>query len=115
MNANTSSQRRQHNFDTPGTIRHAVESSTYAFMKKNESHFDEKLSKLARNEACGLPKEAGTKKSKIVNGKKGEGKLQLSQRLRDAIQAKWQEVVQPETGCENYEALRQEFKTRNSK
>lgn len=84
-------------------------------MKKNESSFDEKLSKLSRNEACGLPKDAGMKKSKIVNGKKGEGTLQLSKRLRDAIQAKWKEVVQPETGCESYEALRQEFKAMNSK
>lgn len=84
-------------------------------MKKNEAHFDEKLSKLSRNEACGLPKDAGMKKSKIVNGIQGEGKLQLSQRLREAIQAKWKEVVQPETRCENYEALRQEFKARNLK
>jgi hypothetical protein len=84
-------------------------------MKKNESHFDEKLSKLSRNEACGLPKDAGMKKSKIVNGKKGGGKWQLSQTLRGAIKAKWKEVVQPETGCENYEELRQEFKAGNSK
>ena len=84
-------------------------------MKKNESHFDEKLSKLSRNEACGLPKDAGMKRSKIVDGKKGKGKVELSQRLRDAIQAKWKEVVQPETGCENYEALRQEFKSKNSR
>ncbi|KAL3939954.1 MAG: hypothetical protein SGBAC_005411 [Bacillariaceae sp.] len=105
----------KHNFETPETIRHTVESSTYAFMKKNESHFDEKLSKLSRNEACGLPKDAGMQKSKIVNGKKGEGTLQLSRRLRDAIQMKWKEVVQPETGCESYEALRQKFKTMNSK
>ena len=83
-------------------------------MKKNEGHFDEKLSKLARNEACGLPKDAGTKKTKIVSGAKGKGKLELSQRLRDAIQAKWSEVVKPETGCDNYEALRQEFKSKNS-
>lgn len=82
-------------------------------MKENESQFDEKLSKLSRNEACGLPKEAGMKKTKIVHGKQGQGKLQLSERLRGAIESKWKDVIQKETGCHSYEALRQQLRSKH--
>lgn len=78
-------------------------------MKEHESCFDEKLSKLARNEACGLPKDAGIKKSKIVNGKVGRGKLELSDHLKELINTKWKTVLERETGCATYEELRKSF------
>lgn len=99
----------KHEFDTPKIIQHVVASSTYSFMKAHEDKFDEKLSKLARNEACGLPKDAGMKKSKIVKGIEGRGKRELSMELRELITTKWKTVVEPETGCATYEELRMSF------
>ena len=49
----------QMRYDSPERIQTAVEKSSYAFMKDNAGQFDEKLSKLKRNEACGLPPNAG--------------------------------------------------------
>jgi hypothetical protein len=81
-------------------------------MKSHESQFDEKLSKLSRNVACGLPKDAGMGKSKIARGKEGQGKLKLSDELKDAIQLKWKTVLGDETGCATYEELRKKFKSK---
>lgn len=99
----------QHNFDRPDLIDSAVEKSTYLFMKEHESQFNESLSKRTRNEACGLPKDAGTRKSKIAEGASGKGKLALSDELRKAIALKWKEVVEPVTGCASYNDLRAQF------
>ena len=99
----------QHNYDTPELIRLATEQSSFEFMKEHESQFDEKLSKLARNEACGLPKDAGMKRTKLVKGKSGAAKAILSQELRDKIQQKWKEIVEPVTGCASYDELRKKL------
>jgi hypothetical protein len=80
-------------------------------MKEHSSHFDEKLSKLARNEACGLPKEAGMRKGKIAEGKARKGALALSPEITAEIQKKWQEVVAPVTKCDNYDALREQLRS----
>jgi hypothetical protein len=79
-------------------------------MKTHQSQFDEKLSKLTRNEACGLPKDAGMSKTKMSKGKEGEGKLELSDELREGIRQKWKQVVEPETGCATYDDLRKKLK-----
>lgn len=79
-------------------------------MKEHESQFDEKLSKMTRNEACGLPKEAGMKKGKISEGPDRRGDLDLSIEIKDAINRKWIDVVTPVTGCSTYEDLRQQLK-----
>jgi len=97
----------KHDFTAPEIIKGATERSTYQFMKDNEGKFDEKLSKLSRNEPCGLPKDAGMGGGKIKEGKSGKGKLSLSNDLRAAIHAKWIEVVTPITGCETYAELRE--------
>ncbi len=104
----------QHNFDDSQVINAAVEKSTYAFMKEHESQFDEKLSKQARNQACGLPRDAGTNKSKIVQGGHGTGEIALSENLKEAISSKWKEVVEPITGCASYDDLRSRFKTKRN-
>lgn len=75
-------------------------------MKAHASQFDEKLSKLARNEACGLPKDAGTKSGKLRRGTSGVGKASLSPELQAKIHAKWKEVVTTVTGCDTYAELR---------
>lgn len=90
----------------------ATDRSSFAFMKEHGDQFDEKMSKLARNEACGLPQSAGTKAaSKVNNGNAGAGKKTLSEELQREIEAKWREVVEPVTGCVTYEELRASLRT----
>jgi hypothetical protein len=100
----------QHNFNRPELVQKAVEHSSYAFMKAHESHFDERLSKLARNEACGLPKMAGMDQSKLNEGNVGTGQNHLSDSLKVQVQQKWKDVVEPVTGCATYDELRQQLK-----
>lgn len=100
----------QHDFNRPDLVQKAVEHSSFSFMKAHESHFDERLSKLARNEACGLPKMAGMGSSKLNDGEVGRSQYMLSENLKVQIQQKWKEVVEPVTGCATYEELRQQFK-----
>ena len=102
----------QHNFDDPAVIDATVARSTYSFMKENESQFDEKLTKRARNDACGLPRDAGTRKSKIIAGDHGTGKFVLSEEVRTAISSKWKEVVEPVTGCASYDDLRIQLRSK---
>jgi hypothetical protein len=80
-------------------------------MKDHSYYFDEKLSKLTRNEACGLPKDAGMNKGKIGTGKTRHGDVVLSEKIKDAIQQKWNEVVEPVTGCKTYNELRAKLRT----
>mmetsp|Transcript_8692 Transcript_8692/g.12291 ORF Transcript_8692/g.12291 Transcript_8692/m.12291 type:complete len:255 (-) Transcript_8692:490-1254(-) len=96
----------KHDFTAEEIVQSAKHRSSYAYMKSHESHFDEKLSKLARNEACGLPKTAGLSESKIKRGDSGLGKESLPKSIREGILKKWSEIVEPETGCKSYEELR---------
>jgi len=100
---------KHHNFDSEKVVQHATQYSTFQFMKENESHFDEKLSKLARNEACGLPKHAGMSKSKLHTGKSFSSQPILLDELKSKIQQKWIEVVQPITKCATYDELRKKL------
>jgi len=93
----------------PARIQAAVTRSTYDFMKEHSGQFDDKLSKLSRNQACGLPKDAGMQSTKIGTGVSGQGKLVLSDELRQQIQQKWNEIVQPVTGCATYQELCQQL------
>lgn len=96
----------KHDFTKEEYIQGAVERSSFVFMKEHSSQFDEKLSKLARNEACGLPKDAGMNGGKLREGASGGAKTLLSPSLQERICAKWNEVVTPVTGCDTYAELR---------
>lgn len=96
----------KHDFSSEDRVRAAVQHSTFKFMKAHESHFDERLSKISRNEACGLAPDAGLAKSKINDGSAGRGKEMLSSDLEESIKQKWSEVVAPVTGCSTYSELR---------
>ena len=98
------------NFDKPEIIQLATEYSSYEFMKKHESHFDEKISKLTRNEACGLPLNAGMNGGKLASGKVGSGSSMLSDELKNQIMNKWKDVVEPVTKCATYEELRKQLR-----
>ena len=99
----------QHDFTSKECIELATERSSFAFMKEHQFQFDEKLSKQTRNEACGLPKDAGMDATKLKEGTSGHGKLVLSDEIRAAIMAKWMEVVAPVTGCKTYSDLREQL------
>ena len=75
-------------------------------MLDHKDKFDEKLSKLARNKACGLPRDAGMRKTKLIAGKVGNGSKTLSDELKDAVLKKWKIVMQPTTGYKSYDELR---------
>jgi len=86
----------------------ACHNSTFKFMSEHSSHFDERLSKIARNSACGLPPDAGMAGggAKVRAGEAGKGRATLSPELRKDIDAKWEGVVGEATGCTTYQALR---------
>lgn len=95
-----------HNFDTDEVINHTIYYSSFDFMKEHEKLFDERLSKRTRNEACGLPKDAGMLKTKINVGVVGQANFALSDNLKTKISNKWKEVVLPVTNCASYDELR---------
>ena len=96
-------------YKDPQRIHNAFVHSTYDFMKKHSYHFDEKLTKRKRNEACGLPKDAGLRDSKIRRGLSGVGADSLSPEIRSGIAEKWRAQVFPVTGCASYDELRRKF------
>lgn len=101
----------KYDFTAKALIDNVVDRSSFDFMHKHKGQFDEKLSKLARNEACGLAPEAGLKYSKIRAGEAGGGKLALSVELQDMIDKRWQTQMLPATGCASYGELRTKAKT----
>jgi hypothetical protein len=96
------------NYDESNRVAIAVKQSQFAFMKAHESQFDERLSKLARNEACGLSKDAGllSGHSKVRAGGTNCDQHAISSHLKSAIDMKWKIVVEPVTGSRTYEELR---------
>eukprot|EP00049_Salpingoeca_infusionum_P001685 m.50142 g.50142 ORF g.50142 m.50142 type:complete len:315 (-) comp11136_c0_seq2:61-1005(-) len=92
--------------DDEQRIATAVEHSSFAFMKEHAAHFDEHLTKKARNVHCQLPADAGMDQSKINDGKSGQAKAALSDATVAAIRDKWAQIVEKETGCASYSALR---------
>ena len=78
--------------------------STIEFMKAHGHQFDDHLLRDARNEAAGLPASAGS--TKVRKGKIGGYKQALSEDVLSALHKKWQEIVTPVVGIENYDELR---------
>jgi hypothetical protein len=101
----------KHQFDTEDVVKLATERSTWTFMKEHSDHFDEKYTKWGRNEACGLPKNTAVDKPKLKEGwgQAGKGDLLLSDDLKQKIEEKWKQTVEPVTGCSSYQELRNKF------
>lgn len=72
-------------------------------MTLHGSKFDEHILKSFRNEACGLPKEAGMMNSKVVAS---APKLTPELSTVEVINHKWQSIVQSATGYDSYESFR---------
>lgn len=87
-------------------VVHSPEQASFDFMKVNASKFDSHNLKEARNEVCGLPRGAGLSSSKVMTGGRGV-KVQLSDATKEVLRAKWESVVQPETGHACYQDLRE--------
>lgn len=77
-------------------------------MKKHSTKFDEHLIKYARNEAVGLPSDAGVtgNPGKVRLGVSNGAKDVLPQYIVDQIDAQWNDVVTTATGYKTYEDLR---------
>lgn len=103
----------QHDFTKDQIIKVATERSSFKFMRENADHFNEQISKLTRNEACGLPKDAGMKKGKVASGNSGAGKALLDDELMALVDEKWKAVVTPATNCLSYSELRKQFSSSN--
>ncbi|KAL4858057.1 Estrogen sulfotransferase [Chlorella vulgaris] len=90
--------------DNPELQALTVERSSIGYMKQFPEKYNEHMQKLARNEACGRPKEAGLHIGKVRSGK--SNRHELSPELRVAIQEKWEEVMLPVTGYKTYDEMR---------
>ena len=77
-------------------------------MKEHSSKFDEHLLKNQRNEAIGLPRDAGMQGNagKVRKGAVNESKEVLPDFILDKIDQTWKKTVTPVTGYDSYEALR---------
>ena len=92
------------------TVDNAARMSSFAFMREHSGHFNETLSKKARNVACGLSPDAGMNDSKVRSGETGAGTKILSAELKAMISEKWVEIVGSETGMNTYHDLRSAVK-----
>jgi len=86
-------------------IEIATRQATFDFMKAHEHQFDDNVIVEKRNPALGLPDDASS--SKVKTGNVGGHEEALSPRIRARLEEKWAELVAPETGCRDYDALRE--------
>ena len=95
-------------------IQKAVEMSSFEFMKKNERKFSEVRYPRTRNAICGLPTDLVA--SKVVSGSATKGRELMDEETKEIIQAKWLELVEKQTGFQDYNELRRALKNeKNSK
>jgi len=82
----------------------AIRQAGYDFMKAHERQFDDHLVTEARNQACGLPRDAGS--SKIKSGKVGAHKDVLSDATRTRLDQVWACEIEAVLGLRDYDDLR---------
>ncbi|WP_339106720.1 sulfotransferase domain-containing protein [Roseovarius rhodophyticola] len=86
------------------TIAVAEAQAKFDFMKAHETQFDDHLTRMARDAACGLP--PGSVASKVSTGKAGAGKPLVSDAVQAAFAATWTETIEAQFGFEDYATLR---------
>ena len=89
-------------------IKKAVEMSSFEFMKGYMSTKFSLREARYRNKACGLPDDATS--VLIATGSATKGREMMDDKTKEAIQAKWLEVVGKQTGFQDYNELRNAFK-----
>jgi len=86
------------------TREQVIHQSGIDFMKMHGKQFDDHLIRDARNAAVGLPQGAET--TKVRQGVAGAYGSELSQRVIDALDERWEESVRPTTGLRQYSEYR---------
>ena len=88
-------------------IKKAVEMSSFEYMKGHSDQFSCREVRYNR-EALGLSNDAQIKL--LAKGSVTQGKKMMDNETKEAIQARWLEVVGKQTGLEDYDELRSTFK-----
>jgi len=88
---------------TPKLLTHVLETSSFEYMKKHESLFDDHKLRAAVNPLMGIPLER--KFFKIKNGRVGRGKERVSPRLLERFDNEFRKVFEPH-GISTYWDLR---------
>jgi hypothetical protein len=90
----------------------ATKQASFDFMKVHASQFDDNLVRRMRDAACGLPE--GGESNKVSSGTSGGGRVALDASLRELLDAKWREVITPQTGLADYEAMQAALSSGNA-
>ena len=92
-----------------GKIKKAVEMSSFEFMKQNERKFSDIRYSQYRNKAFGVADDAVA--SKVATGSTTKGRELMNDETKELIQTRWRETVGKQTGLQDYNELRNSFKT----
>lgn len=95
----------------PELFNITMEHASFEFMKKHNRHFDAHMIRDHRNEALGLPPEATT--TKVMNGRVGDHKQQLSSEIIEEIDALWKSQTNPRYKLHTYSDLRDKINAMN--
>lgn len=89
--------------EDPAAITLATDQAGFDFMKAHGNQFDDHLTRLSRDSACGLPPDSQT--SKLGTGKTGQGRPQVSAKIEEIYATRWQETMGARFGLPDYAAL----------
>jgi hypothetical protein len=91
-------------------IEIAARQAEFGFMKAHASQFDDHLTRITQDPACGLP--PGGDVTKVSEGKAGRAKDLLSPETRAAFATQWRKTLGAEFGLQDYAALRRAVSAR---
>jgi len=86
-------------------LQRVLDQSSVEFMRAHARQFDDHLLREARDAACGLP-PGNTGGSKVRAGRAGANATELSDAVRAALDAAWQQHIAGPLGIADYAALR---------
>lgn len=87
----------------PSVIEKATHQAGFAFMKAHGTQFDDHLTRIARDPACGLPSDSQT--SKLGTGKTGQGRPLVSERMHHTYAVRWRDTMGARFGLHDYPSL----------
>ena len=82
----------------------AAHQASIEFMHQHPMLWEDVLLREARNAEMGLPANAGS--TKVRKGETARPAREISEPVRAAWAARWAKIVEPLTGCSDYEAFR---------